>query len=85
MLLMRIHKHLCILRNNRQLHEFCQHQLEIDIKELTKILCGITSEDIKNAKEILAPYKKAYDRDKEIKAAFKINRRKLFDAKRAKK
>nr|DAF60303.1 MAG TPA: hypothetical protein [Siphoviridae sp. ctqK313] len=31
MLLMRIHKHLCILRNNRRLHEFCQHQLEIDV------------------------------------------------------
>nr|DAT33219.1 MAG TPA: hypothetical protein [Caudoviricetes sp.] len=31
MLLMRIHKHLCILRNNRWLHEFCQHQLEIDV------------------------------------------------------
>nr|DAR21189.1 MAG TPA: hypothetical protein [Caudoviricetes sp.] len=31
MLLMRIRKHLCILRNNRQLHEFCQHQLEIDV------------------------------------------------------
>lgn len=31
MLLMRIHKHLCILRNNRWLHEFCQHQLDIDV------------------------------------------------------
>ena len=63
--------------------------LEVNIEKLTKILCGITSEDIKNAKKILAPYKEAYDRDKEIlsdcKTAFKINRRKLFDVKRAKK
>lgn len=63
--------------------------LEINIEELTKVLCGITPEGIKNAKEILAPYKEAYDRDKEIlsgcKTAFKINRRKLFDVKRAKK
>ena len=63
--------------------------LEVNIEKLTKILCGITSEDIKNAKEILAPYKEAYDRDKEIlsdcKTAFKIGRRKLFDVKRTKK
>lgn len=63
--------------------------LEINIEELTKVLCGITPEDIKDAKEILAPYKKAYDRDKEIlsgcKTTFKIGRRKLFDVKWAKK
>lgn len=62
--------------------------LEINIKELTKILCGITSEDIKDAKEVLAPYKEAYDRDKEIlagcKTTFKIGRRKLFDVKESK-
>lgn len=62
--------------------------LEINIEELTKILCGITSEDIKDAKEILAPYKEAYDCDKEIlagcKTAFKIGRRKLFDVKESK-
>lgn len=63
--------------------------LEINIEELTKVLCGITSEDIKNAKEILAPHKEAYDHDKEIlsgcKTTFKIGRRKLFDVKRSKK
>lgn len=63
--------------------------LEINIEELTKVLRGITPEDIKDAKEILAPYKEAYDHDKEIlsscKTTFKIGRRKLFDVKRAKK
>lgn len=63
--------------------------LEINIEELTKVLCGITPEDIKNAKEILAPYKEAYDHDKKIlsgcETTFKIGRRKLFDVKRAKK
>ena len=63
--------------------------LEINIEELIKVLCGITPEDIKNAKKILAPYKEVYDRDKEIlsgcKTAFKINRRKLFEQKTSKK
>lgn len=63
--------------------------LEINIEELTKVLCGITPEDIKNAKEILAPYKEAYDHDKKnlsgCKTTFKIGGRKLFDVKRAKK
>ena len=40
--------------------------LEIDVMHLTDILCEITEEDMRNAQEILAPYKESRARLKEI-------------------